>query len=250
MAIVQAVAEALQRSLGEPLDQLGRDSGVIRRRRKFSGSTLVQALVLTLPRRPRARPEDYAATAALLGVEVTPRAVAKRFTPSLVEMLRDVLGLLLARAVAAAPDAAGALAGFDGVYLGDGTTIPLPEEYAGEFPACGGAAGQGRAAMELQVVWDLVTGGLMRLSPGPGRSSDAAEEVAARRRQKAYERARDRGRVPSAGHLAACGWTAFVTDRPAESLSWKAAVVLYRARWQVENSHSQCPSRRNLSQAA
>jgi hypothetical protein len=324
MGIVQAVAEALQRALGESLDRLGRDCGAIRRQRKFSGSRLVQALVLTLLRRPRARPEHYAATAALPGVEVTPRAVAKRFTPALVELLRGALDLLLAEVVAAPPAVAPTLAKFAGVYLGDSTTIPLPEAYAGRFPACGGAAGRGRAALKLQVVWDLVTGRIARLAPGPGRSSDSADaaasvppppgslavfdlgyfdldrlrrwaaagvsflsrlqpgtsvfdrdgtpidlaaalatagpgpldrpillgagerlpcrlvasaappEVAARRRQRAYERARDRGRVPSAAHLAACGWTAFVTDRPAESLSWKEVVVLYRARWQVE----------------
>ena len=324
MGIVQPVADALQRALGEPLDRLGRDCGAIRRRRKFSGSSLVQALVLTLIHRPRARPEHYAETAALLGVEVTPRAVARRFTPALVGLLRAALDRLLGEAIAADPGLAPTLAGFAGVYLGDSTTVPLPEAYAGEFPACGGAAGQGRAALKLQVVWDLKTGRLARLAPGPGRSSDAADaaaseppppgslavfdlgyfdidrlrrwadagvsflsrlqpgtsvlgrdgrpldlaaaivaagpgpldlpillgaaerlpcrlvamaappEVAARRRQRAYERARDRGRVPSAAHLAACGWTAFVTDVPAEALGWKAAVVLYRARWQVE----------------
>ena len=320
MGIVQSVAGALQRALGEPLDRLGRDCGAIRRRRKFSGSTLVQAPVLTLLRRPRARPEDYAATAAMLGVEVTPRAVAKRFTPDLVEFLRATLDRLLAEVVAAAPAVTPALAKFAGVYLGDSTTIPLPGAYADRFPSRGGAAGQGRAALKLHVVWDRVTGRLARLAPAPGRSSEAADaaampppppgslaifdlgyfdlgrlrrwaaagvsfvsrlqpgtvildrddtpiglaaarpgpldrpillgaadrlpcrlvalaaarEVAARRRQRAYERARDRGRVPSAGHLAACGWTAFVTDRPAESLTWKEVVVLYRARWQLE----------------
>jgi hypothetical protein len=324
MVIVQSVAEALQRAIGEPLDRLGRDCGVIRRHRKFSGSTLVQTLVLTLLRQPRANPEDYADTAAMLGVEVTPRAITKRFTPALVELLRATLDRLLAEVVAAVPTTTPTLAKFAGVYLGDSTTIPLPEAYAGSFPACGGAAGQGRAALKIQLVWDLVTGRMARLGFGPGRSSDAADaaaaappppgslavfdlgyfdlrrlrrwatagvsfvsrlqsgtlifdregrpidlaaalaahgpgpldlpillgaterlacrlvalaappEVAARRRQRAYERARDRGRVPSAAHLAACGWTAFVTDLPAESLTWKEVVVLYRARWQVE----------------
>ena len=324
MAILQSVAESLQRALGEPLDRLGRDCGAIRRRRKSSGSTLVQALVLTLLRRPRARPEHYAATAAMLGVEVTPRAVSKRFTPALVDLLRAALDRLLAEVVAAGPTLTPILAKFAGVLLGDRTTVPLPDAYAGRFPACGGAAGQGRAALKIQVVWDLATGRIARLAAAPGRSSDAADaagspppppgslavfdlgyfdldrlrrwagagvrflsrlqpgtsildrdgrpidlaaaiaaagpgpldrpillgaadrlpcrlvalaappEVAARRRQRAYQRARDRGRVPSAAHLAACGWTAFVTDVPAESLTWKGVVVLYRARWQVE----------------
>jgi hypothetical protein len=58
--------------------------------------------------------------------------------------------------------------------------------------------------------------------------------MAARRRQKAYEKARDHGRVPSADHLAWCDWTLWVTNGSAELLTWKEVVVLYRARWQVE----------------
>jgi len=60
------------------------------------------------------------------------------------------------------------------------------------------------------------------------------QEVAARRRQKAYERARKHGTVPGAEQLAGCEWTVFVTNCPAELLSWKEVVVLYRARWQIE----------------
>jgi hypothetical protein len=60
------------------------------------------------------------------------------------------------------------------------------------------------------------------------------QEMAARRRQKAYAKARKHGRVPTQEHLAWCEFTVFVTDCPAESLGWKEAVVLYRARWQIE----------------
>jgi hypothetical protein len=60
------------------------------------------------------------------------------------------------------------------------------------------------------------------------------QEVAARRRQKAYERGRKHGTVPGAEQLAWCEWTVFVTNCPAELLSWKEVVVLYRARWQIE----------------
>lgn len=60
------------------------------------------------------------------------------------------------------------------------------------------------------------------------------QEVAARRRQKAYERASKHGTVPGAEQLAWCEWTVFVTNCPAELLSWKEVVVLYRAPWRIE----------------
>jgi hypothetical protein len=59
-------------------------------------------------------------------------------------------------------------------------------------------------------------------------------EVAARRRQQAYEKALKHGRHPSQEYLDLQGWTIFVTNCLPELLSWKEVVVLYRARWQIE----------------
>jgi hypothetical protein len=60
------------------------------------------------------------------------------------------------------------------------------------------------------------------------------QEVAARRRQKAYEKAQKHGRVPSEEQLAWCDWTIFVTNCPPDLLTWKEIVILYRVRWQIE----------------
>lgn len=60
------------------------------------------------------------------------------------------------------------------------------------------------------------------------------EEVANRRRQKAREKAATKGRVPTAEYLELLGWSLFVTNCSAAELTWKAVVVLYRARWQIE----------------
>lgn len=62
----------------------------------------------------------------------------------------------------------------------------------------------------------------------------APTEVAARRRQKACDKAAKKGRQPTARHLATCDWTVFLTSCPEELLTWKEVVVLYRVRWQIE----------------
>ena len=62
----------------------------------------------------------------------------------------------------------------------------------------------------------------------------APAEVAARRRQKACDKAAKKGRQPTARHLATCDWTVFLTSCPADLLTWKEVVVLYRVRWQIE----------------
>lgn len=328
MDIIRTVSTALQEQLGDELDGLARECGVVQREREFTGRTLLLMIVATLLHKPDATWADFHLTAAQLGLEVTRTAVEKRFAAGqpLVDFFQKALGLALKKSVAAAPSSAGLLQEFTAVLIGDATTIALPDELANLFPGCGGVEGTSRAALKLQVLWDLKTGEIVRLRVESGRSSDARspiavteaapgsllvydlgyfdlsrfaaldrakakyisrlqhgtevygsegvkldlaahlggqssslvdtavllgvsdrlpcrlvavrvpEEVANRRRQQAREKARKKGpgRVPSAGYLALLAWSLFVTNCVAEDLTWKAVVVLYRARWQIE----------------
>ncbi len=91
MSIVTQVTELLQGLLEEPMDVLARETGCVRRERKFSGSTLLSTLVLTMLRNPKPKPRDYQTTAAQLGVDVTENAISQRFTPGLVKFLEAAL---------------------------------------------------------------------------------------------------------------------------------------------------------------
>jgi hypothetical protein len=306
----------------------------------------VKTLVLTLMKSPNAKPVDYAATAARLGVFVTPEAVEHRFTPALTELLRKSLEQILTEVVKAKPVLTSLLQKFTSVRIGDSTSLTLPEEYAEQFPGCGGQSGSGKAALKIQVLWDLITGSLLKVVLEPGRNSDGQslllegpvpagslsifdlgyfslkrfresigsgafwisrwqqgtsafdpdgtpldllgyarrhygngpidrpillgvkdrmacrlillrvpQEVAARGRKKAHEKAAKHGRVPTRECLAWCDWTVYVTNCPVELLTWKEVVVLYRTRWQIEllfklwKSHSQLDKHRSARSA-
>lgn len=60
------------------------------------------------------------------------------------------------------------------------------------------------------------------------------QEVADERRRKLRAQAREKGRAVSARRLALAGWTIFITNASVEQLSLAEAVVLARARWQIE----------------
>ena len=61
------------------------------------------------------------------------------------------------------------------------------------------------------------------------------EEQANRRRQKLRRESLSKyGKEPSAERLAWCDWTILVTNVPVEMMTPEEAVILYRARWQVE----------------
>jgi hypothetical protein len=60
-------------------------------------------------------------------------------------------------------------------------------------------------------------------------------EQAQRRRRKLRQEIRDRyGKEPTAERLAWCDWTILVTNVPLAKMTPEEAVVLYRARWQIE----------------
>jgi hypothetical protein len=60
------------------------------------------------------------------------------------------------------------------------------------------------------------------------------QDVADTRRRRLRQAARDKGRQVSATRLARAAWTLFVTNGPAERLTWREALVLGRMRWQIE----------------
>lgn len=178
MQIVTQVAAAMQAVFGATLDEAGRNAGCIRRQRKFSGSSLVRMLVLTLLERPAAKTRDFRSTAAKLGIHVTEKAIDRRFTNHLVTFLKNVLSLVVAQTLRAHPLATPLLEKFTEVRIGDSTTLPLADELADEFPGCGGSGKVSRAAMKIQLLWDLRSGTFLHFVLESGRASDATSAIA------------------------------------------------------------------------
>lgn len=178
MPIVTKVAAAMQAVFGSALHDLGRQTGCIQRQRKFSGVSLVRTLVLTLLEHPGAKNADYRATAAKLGVQVTEEAIEHRFTANLVRFLEEVLKLVLAQTLRANRAAAWLLRKFTEVRIGDSTTLVLPDEFAEQFPGCGGTGKACQAALKIQVLWNFLTGQLLQLLLEPARASDNLSAIA------------------------------------------------------------------------
>ncbi len=215
MSSIPQRATTLQTVLGLDLEPIGRQSGVIPRLRKFSAEILLKMLVFTLLKTPTPKTKDYAASAAQLGLSLT----ELRGREALYAQARD-LPPRPARARASA--SGGRHAGGDPAVgevhqrpLGDSTTVTLPDACAAEFPGCGGKSDSGRAALKIQVVWDLCNGQLKRLLIAPGRHSDA--------KSAAVED------TPPAGSLSLWDLGYFCLQRFRQ---WAAAGAFWIARWQ------------------
>ena len=172
MAILAKVGAALQELFGPCAEKAAIASGVIRRKRKFTGVALAKTFVLGYLQDPEASDEDLAQMAAQCGVEVTPQAVEQRYSPALVRFLEGLFREGTQVAVGSDRSLAPLLERFACVTVLDSSTIQLPDGMREQFAGCGGRGGFGKAAMKLQTEWDLRSGALSHVQVEPGRRSD------------------------------------------------------------------------------
>ncbi len=172
MTNVSQVERSLKYILEERANTLARETGCIRRQKKFSGADLVQMLVFGWLTQPDASLETLASLAATRDVQVTDTAVHKRFTKTCAQFLHALLEEMMSIVIEASQDAPIALLKrFETVVLEDSSSVALPDVLAELWQGCGGAPG-GEAALKLHVRWDLKRGGLRGPGLTSGRTSD------------------------------------------------------------------------------
>jgi hypothetical protein len=163
-------------------DQLARQTGFCRRRRKLTGTTFAQALVFSLLDNPAATLDDFADNAAEhLAAPVSPQAFDRRFTEAAACFLQELFLEAFNRSFdAARPALLPLLRRFGGVYLRDATLVSLPASLADYFPGRSGRhAAHGRAAaVKLVFEAELTTGLLTDVSLLAGLDNDRVAEVA------------------------------------------------------------------------
>lgn len=170
---VTDLADALQAVFTTDAADAAQASGLIRRARKLSGPTFVQALAFGWLANPRAPLDELAEVADELGCPLSAQALDQRFTPQAADCLARVLRAALLRLVAADPVAAPLLRRFAGVYVRDCSTIALPAALADVLPGCGnGRPGCAAAGLKLHVGLDVTTGALEDVGLHPAKTAD------------------------------------------------------------------------------
>jgi len=116
--------------------------------------------ILGFLNKPRASVSDLAGSAARAGVDISPQAIEKRFTPALENFLEKLFCAMTKKIVASSETFAPILERFTRVILIDSSTVTLPESEQGRFKGTGGKNGSGKSALKLQTELDLRSGGL------------------------------------------------------------------------------------------
>ena len=91
MSILQQVPDKMQTILETVPDEVVVHTGLVKRKRKLTGSALTQTLVFGWLENPEASYQQLTETAAMLGIQVSRQALEQRLTPETSEMLKRTL---------------------------------------------------------------------------------------------------------------------------------------------------------------
>jgi len=173
MNIIPYMVCAMQTVLTVVAEAAARATGFIKRHRKLTGASFVQALVFGWLSNPKATLEELSQAAATVGVDITPQSLDERFTKDGAETLKQVLDATVLQVVAADAQAVPLLERFNGVYVQDSSWIILPDSLAEVWKGCGGFPDTGtQSSVKVQLRWEMLTGALCHLSLHDGRTHD------------------------------------------------------------------------------
>ena len=158
-AILDSIPRIVQPLFSTTADQLARQTGFVKRLRALKPAALARTMSVFLLREPNA---SLAQLARELGI--TASALGQRLSdPAAAAFLHALLRAAIARLAETPAPRVGIplLHRFNGVYLTDATSIPLPATLADTFPGYGGGTHPGdpsaTAAAKILLRWRLDT---------------------------------------------------------------------------------------------
>ncbi|PEK31403.1 IS4 family transposase, partial [Bacillus pseudomycoides] len=170
---LQSFAEELQRYVTPVfLEELAREIGFIKRKRKFSGSDLA-TICIWISQRVASDPlvrlcsRLHAATGTLL----SPEGLNKRLNAKAVLFLQHIFSLLLQQKICEQTQFSNHLFSYFGrIRILDATLFQVPNALENVYPGSGGCAQT--AGIKIQLEYDLHSGEFLNFQVGPGKNND------------------------------------------------------------------------------
>ena len=181
MSILQQVVDKMQTILQTVPDEAAVDSGLVKRKRKLTGSALTQILVLGWLENPEASYQQLTETAATLGIEVRRQALEQRLTLETTQMLKTTLDAAITEVleVASQRQALPLLQQFTGIYVQDSTWLSLPDELHEIWKGHPKKNHPKKAGLKLHLRFDALTGGFQDFQLTDGITADLTAAKAA-----------------------------------------------------------------------
>ena len=181
MSILQQVPDKMQTILQTVPDEAAVHSGLVKRKRKLTGSVLTQILVLGWLENPEASYQQLTETATTLGLQVSRQALEQRLTLETTEMLKTTLDAAITEMleVAGRREALPLLEQFRGVYVQDSTWLTLPDELHEISKGQPKKDHPNKAGLKLHLCFDVLTGGFQDFQLTDGMTADLTAAKAA-----------------------------------------------------------------------
>ena len=181
MSILQQVPAKMQTILETVPDEVAVNTGLVKRKRKLTGSALTQILVFGWLEHPEASYQQLTETAATLGIQVSRQALEQRLTSETAEMLKLTLDATLREMleVAGRREALPLLQQFMGVYVRDSTWVSLPDELHEIWKGHPKKNHPKKAALKLHLCFDVLTGHFQHFELTDGMTADSTAAKAA-----------------------------------------------------------------------
>ena len=181
MSILQQVPDKMQTILQTVPNEVAVDTGLVKRKRKLTGSALAQILVFGWLENPEASYQQLTETATTLGLQVSRQALEQRLTLQTTEMLKLTLDSAITEMleVAGRREALPLLQEFRGVYVQDATWIRLPDALHETSKGPPKKNHPHKAALKLHLCFDVLTGGFQDFQLTDGMTADLTAAKAA-----------------------------------------------------------------------
>lgn len=176
MSILTQVTDKMQEVLNIKANEAAKNNGFIQRQRKFTGSAFVQTLVFGWLHNPDASWTHLAQTARVFDIDVSRQAIVKRMTPEAASTLKATLEAAATACITPLPQKLPLLSKFTGVYVQDSTWITLPDELNSVWKGTGCRTTDKKAAIKLQVRFDVLTGAFDHFHLTDGITTDKKAE--------------------------------------------------------------------------
>ncbi|PEQ28341.1 IS4 family transposase [Bacillus thuringiensis] len=170
---LQLFSEELYRHLTPSLlEELGKELGFVKRKRKFSGNELAAICIWVSQRTAsdslvRLCSQLHAATGTLM----SPEGLNKRFDKKAVKFLKYIFSVLWkSKLCKTSAISSAALMYFQRIRILDATIFQVPKHLAHAYPGSGGCAQT--AGIKIQLEYDLHSGQFLNFQVGPGKNND------------------------------------------------------------------------------
>ena len=172
MKSVSQISQALQRTLTQTPERLGRETGFVQRTSKLTATDFVQTVIFAWLQDPDITLDGLTQVLGRRQVKITASGLSQRFTAEAATLMQGVLEELSLQALQSIPVEIELLSRFSAVVVEDSSSISLPVALREVWAGCGNNGQEGKAALKLFARWDVLGGQLEGPSLRNGRQSD------------------------------------------------------------------------------